>query len=64
MPTPTFTTNGMVNDQRTEGTWVHTGRLIISFQLDNGQVLKVTLPDDLIGAMAVDALEDLKYGNS
>jgi hypothetical protein len=61
--TQSFVTNGLTNDQRTEGTWVHTGRLIISVRKDDGTVIKLTLPDDLMKAAATDALEDLKYGN-
>jgi hypothetical protein len=59
---PTYVANGLSSDQRTEGTWVHTGRLIISVRLDNGTVLKFTLPDDLVKLGAVNSIEDLTYG--
>ena len=59
---PTYVSNGLNNDQRTEGTWVHTGRLVISVRLDNGTVLKFTLPDDLVGLAVPNSLEDLTYG--
>jgi hypothetical protein len=35
----------LVGGQQTDGTWVHTGKLIVSRKLDNGTVASVTLPD-------------------
>jgi hypothetical protein len=35
----------LVNGQQTDGTWVHTGKLIVSRRLDNGTLASVTLPD-------------------
>jgi hypothetical protein len=54
----------LVGGQQTDGTWVHTGKLIIQLKMPNGQVTTVTLPDDWLTLLAkTDALEDLKYGN-
>jgi len=47
----------------TNGLWVHTGQIIVTCKLDNGTVVKVTIPDDLVRLLSLDALEDLKYGN-
>jgi hypothetical protein len=51
-----------IAERHTDGVWMHTGRLILSVKLDDGQVIKVTLPDDLVGVTAVNSLEDLTYG--
>ena len=40
-------TNGLTSDQRTEGVWEHTGKLIVSRRLDNGTPASVTLPDSI-----------------
>ena len=58
----THTVTTPILERHTDGTWVHTGRLILSVKLDNGQVVKITLPDDLV-AMLGGTLEDLKYGH-
>jgi len=41
----------LVAGQQTDGTWVHTGKLIVSRKLASGTVASVTLPDD-VGALA------------
>ena len=35
----------LVRGQQTEGTWAHTGKLIVSRRLENGTMATVTLPD-------------------
>jgi hypothetical protein len=60
-------------ERRTGGPWTHTGRLVVRFQLDDGTLASVTLPDDWLALVArvsaleaqavIDAIEDLKYGN-
>jgi len=57
----TQTTNLLAT--HTNGLWVHTGQLIVTCKLDDGTVVKLTIPDDLVRLLNVDALEDLKYGN-
>jgi hypothetical protein len=53
----------MVGGQQTDGTWLHTGRLIIQCQMPNGAVIKLTLPDDFIAlGTPPNSLEDLTYG--
>jgi hypothetical protein len=39
-------------ERRTGGPWTHTGRLVIRFQLDDGTLHTVTLPDDLVALQA------------
>lgn len=57
----TFTLIGPAG--QTNGTWHHTGRLIISFKMPNGQVVTVTLPDDWAALQTPpNSLEDLTYG--
>ena len=57
----------------TGGPWIHRGQLIIAFQLDDGTVLRLTLPDDwqalvarveALEAGGVDCLEDMTYGET
>jgi hypothetical protein len=36
----------LVGGQQTDGTWVHTGKLIVSGRLPSGTLLTLTLPDD------------------
>jgi hypothetical protein len=62
--TQSFVTNGLTNDQRTEGTWLHTGKLIVSCKLASGTVVTLTLPDDwqALKALIPNSLEDLTYG--
>jgi hypothetical protein len=42
----------LVAGQQTDGTFIHTGRLVVSVKLATGVVAKVTLPDDLYALMA------------
>jgi len=46
------TTVTVSTNRHTDGVWTHTGRLIVSCRLDNGTVVKVTLPDDLVAFLA------------
>jgi len=36
----------------TAGTWTHTGRLVVQFMGEDGVLMKVTLPDDLVALQA------------
>ena len=69
----TMSTQVLVGDSATDGTMSHTGRLIVSYRLPTGVVVKLTLPDDwqtLLARVAAletsaaavpNSLEDLKY---
>lgn len=71
---PSETTYTLVGGQQTDGTWLHTGRLLVTCYLTTGAVLKLTLPDDwqtlaarvtaLEATLATvpSSLEDLTYG--
>ena len=54
----------VTGDQTTNGTWQHTGHLIISCKLPSGTVVTLTLPDDwqTLKALVPNSLEDLTYG--
>jgi hypothetical protein len=54
----------LVSGQQTDGTWTHTGRLVVSFKMPSGQVVTLTLPDDwlTLKASIPNSLEDLTYG--
>jgi hypothetical protein len=61
----------LVGGQQTEGTWLHTGKLIVSCKLPSGTLVTVTLPDDwqtlldrltTLEARVPNSLEDLTYG--
>jgi hypothetical protein len=48
-----------LTEHRTGGLWTHAGRLVVRFQLDDGSVEVVTLPDDLVALRArLEALEN------
>jgi hypothetical protein len=49
-------------EHRTGGLWTHAGRLVVRFQLEDGTVVTVTLPDDLV-ALQKRTLEDMTYGH-
>jgi hypothetical protein len=49
-------------EHRTGGLWTHAGRLVVRFQLEDGSVVTVTLPDDLV-ALQKRTLEDMTYGH-
>jgi hypothetical protein len=49
-------------EHRTGGLWTHTGQLILHFQMEDGTIVTVTLPDDLV-ALQKPTLEDMTYGH-
>jgi hypothetical protein len=61
------------SDHITDGFWIHTGRLRVSYRLSTGTVVTITLPDDwqtLVARVAAleataanvpNSIEDLKY---
>jgi hypothetical protein len=61
------------SDHITDGFWIHTGRLRVSYRLSTGTVVTITLPDDwqtLVARVTAletavanmpNSLEDLKY---
>jgi hypothetical protein len=55
-------TRMLFTEHRTGGTWTHVGQLIVRFQLDDGTIITVTLPDDLV-ALQKRTLEDMQYGH-
>jgi hypothetical protein len=60
------------SDHITDGFWIHTGRLRVSYRLTTGAVVTITLPDDwqtLLARVAalearpvINSLDDLVYG--
>jgi hypothetical protein len=49
-------------EHRTGGLWTHTGQLILKFKMEDGTIVTVTLPDDLV-ALQKRTLEDMHYGH-
>jgi hypothetical protein len=54
----------ITGDSTTDGTWLHTGHLIVSLKLSSGTVVTLKLPEDwqALKALVPNSLEDLTYG--